>query len=72
MATLTESVGKATFKHLDYVGGLSIQLLAAVRALGAALPFTGNRYRWKATVRQMLQIGVDAVPMVGLMGRWPS
>jgi phospholipid/cholesterol/gamma-HCH transport system permease protein len=67
MATLTESVGKATVKHLDYVGGLSLQLWAAVRALGAALPFTGNRYRWKATVRQMLQIGVDAVPMVSLM-----
>jgi phospholipid/cholesterol/gamma-HCH transport system permease protein len=67
MATLTESVGKATLKHLDYVGGLSLQLWAAVRALGAALPFAGNRYRWKATVRQMLQIGVDAVPMVGLM-----
>ena len=28
---------------------------------------SGNRYRWKVTVRQMLQIGVDAVPMVGLM-----
>jgi phospholipid/cholesterol/gamma-HCH transport system permease protein len=67
MATLTESVGKATLKQLDYVGGLSIQLWAAVRALGAALPVAGNRYRWKASVRQMLQIGVEAVPMVGLM-----
>jgi len=66
MATLNERVGKATLSHLDYVGGLSIQLWA-VRALGAALPFTGNRYRWKASVRQMLQIGVDAVPMVSLM-----
>jgi len=67
MATFTESVGRATLKHLDYAGGLSIQLWAAVRALGAALPVTGNRYRWKASIRQMLQIGVEAVPMVGLM-----
>src|SRR5262249_770345 len=31
------------------------------------LPFVGNRYRWQAAVRQMLQIGVDALPMVALM-----
>lgn len=67
MATLNERVGRATLSHLDYVGGLSIQLWAAVRALGATLPFTGNRYRWKASIGQMLQIGVDAVPMVSLM-----
>ena len=40
MATLNENVGRATLKHLDYVGGLSIQLWAAVRALGTALPVT--------------------------------
>ena len=67
MATLTESIGKATLKHVDYVGGLSIQFWAAVRALGATLPVTGNRYRWKASIGQMLQIGVEAVPMVALM-----
>jgi phospholipid/cholesterol/gamma-HCH transport system permease protein len=67
MATFTEKVGKSTLEHLDYVGGLSIQLWATIRALGAALPFTGNRYRWKASIVQMLQIGVEAVPMVGLM-----
>jgi phospholipid/cholesterol/gamma-HCH transport system permease protein len=67
MATLNERVGRATLSHLDYVGGLSIQLWAAVRALRTTLPFTGNRYRWKASVGQMLQIGVDAVPTVSLM-----
>src|SRR5689334_8490495 len=67
MATLTQSIGRASLKHLDYVGGLSIQLWASVRALGTSLPFTGNRYRWKASMGQMLQIGVEAIPMVGLM-----
>jgi phospholipid/cholesterol/gamma-HCH transport system permease protein len=67
MATLAEGVGKATLKHLDYVGELSIQLWAAIRALGTSLPFVGNRFRWKASVNQMLQIGVDALPMVSLM-----
>jgi len=67
MPTLNERVGRATLDKLDYVGGLSVQLWAALRALRVALPFTGNRYRWKESVRQMLQIGVDAVPMVSLM-----
>ena len=67
MATLIEGVGKKTLNQLDYVGGLSIQLWAALRAIGASLPLVGNRYRWKASVAQMLQIGVSALPMVGLM-----
>ena len=67
MPTLAEGVGKATLKHLDYVGGLTIQSWAGIRALGTTLPFIGNRYRWKASIGQMLQIGVDAVPMVSLM-----
>src|SRR6266849_5557783 len=67
MATLLEGVGQKTLNQLDYVGSLNIQLWATLRAMGASLPIVGNRYRWQATVRQMLQIGVDALPMVGLM-----
>lgn len=67
MATVLENVGAKTIEHLDYVGSLNIQLWATLRAMGSALPFVGNRYRWRATVRQMLQIGVDALPMVALM-----
>ena len=67
MATVLESVGTKTIDHLDYVGSLNIQLWATLRAMGSALPFVGNRYRWQAAVRQMLQIGVDALPMVALM-----
>jgi len=67
MAKFVESVGRDTLKRLDYVGGLSIGLWDAVRALRTTLPLTGNRYRWKASIVQMLQIGVDAIPMVGLM-----
>jgi phospholipid/cholesterol/gamma-HCH transport system permease protein len=67
MATVLEDVGKRTLNDLDYVGSLNIQLWATLRAIGKALPFVGNRYRWQATVRQMLEIGVDALPMVSLM-----
>src|SRR5262249_37736967 len=67
MEIVLESVGKKTLTQLDYVGSLNIQLWATLRAMVSALPFVGNRYRWQATVRQMLQIGVDAFPMVSLM-----
>jgi phospholipid/cholesterol/gamma-HCH transport system permease protein len=67
MANILENVGERTIEHLDYVGSLNIQWWATVRAMGQALPFVGNRYRWKAAVRQMLEIGVDAIPMVSLM-----
>jgi phospholipid/cholesterol/gamma-HCH transport system permease protein len=46
---------------------LKIQWWATVRAIAKSLPFVGNRYRWQASVRQMLEIGVDALPMVSLM-----
>src|SRR5258707_4043398 len=67
MANVLENVGERTIEHLDYVGSLNIQFWATLRAMGRALPFVGNRYRWQATVRQMLEIGVDAMPMVSLM-----
>ena len=67
MATVLEDVGKKTIANLDYVGSLNIQLWATLRAMKNALPFVGNRYRWQASVQQMQQIGVDALPMVALM-----
>jgi phospholipid/cholesterol/gamma-HCH transport system permease protein len=67
MATVLEGIGKKTIDQLDYVGSLNIQMWATLRALRSALPFVGDRYRWQTSVRQMMQIGVDALPMVSLM-----
>ena len=67
MATQLERVGRKTLDQLDYLGSLSIQLWVTLRSMKKALPFVGNRYRCKASVEQMLQIGVDAFPMVALM-----
>ena len=67
MADVLENIGERTIENLDYVGSLNIQWWATLRAMGQSLPFVGNRYRWQATVRQMLEIGVDAMPMVSLM-----
>jgi phospholipid/cholesterol/gamma-HCH transport system permease protein len=62
-----ERVGSATLRYLEYVGGLVIQLRNAVGVIGRTLPLVGNRNRWRSAVRQMLAVGVDAVPMVGIM-----
>jgi phospholipid/cholesterol/gamma-HCH transport system permease protein len=67
VATVLENVGKKTIDNLDYVGSLNIQLWSTLRAMKSALPLVGNRYRWQATVRQVLQMGYDALPMVSLM-----
>src|SRR6201987_4800976 len=66
MPNLLEDVGKKTLDHLDYVGSVNIQWWSTLRAMGNALPFVGNRYRWQESVRQMLQIGGDALPMVSV------
>jgi phospholipid/cholesterol/gamma-HCH transport system permease protein len=62
-----ERLGRATLRRVEYVGGLIIQLRNAFGALGRTLPLVGNRYRWRSAVRQMLAVGVDAFPMVGIM-----
>jgi phospholipid/cholesterol/gamma-HCH transport system permease protein len=67
MANVLQNIGERTIEHLDYVGSLNVQWWATLRAMGQSLPFVGNRYRWQATVRQMLEIGVGATPMVSLM-----
>jgi phospholipid/cholesterol/gamma-HCH transport system permease protein len=67
MANVLEAAGRKTISELDFIGSLNIQLWATLRAMRRALPFVGNPYRWRETVRQMLQIGVDALPMVALM-----
>jgi phospholipid/cholesterol/gamma-HCH transport system permease protein len=64
---VAERIGGATLRDLEYVGGLTIQLRDAVVSLARILPLVGNRHRWRAAVQQMLAIGVDAAPMVGIM-----
>ena len=67
MANLLEITGRETLNYLDYVGSLNIQLWATLRGIRKALPLIGNRHRWHAAINQMLEIGVDALPMVTLL-----
>jgi phospholipid/cholesterol/gamma-HCH transport system permease protein len=67
MPNFLEIAGKETLSQLDYVGSLNIQLWATLRAMRKALPLIGNRHRWRAAVHQMMEIGVQAMPMVALL-----
>jgi len=67
MANLLEITGKETLSQLEYVGSLNLQLWATLRGMRTALPLVGNRHRWKAAVHQMLDIGVNALPMIALL-----
>src|SRR5580700_1009341 len=64
---VVERFGGSTLRQLEYVGGLAIQFWDAAGALGRTLPLVGNRHRWRSAIGQMLAIGVDAFPMVGIM-----
>lgn len=67
VTSFLEYLGKRTVTHLEYVGGLTMQVRAAISALGQTLPLIGKRSRWRSAVQQMLAVGVDAFPMVGIM-----
>jgi len=62
-----ERIGAATLRQVGYVGGLATQFWRALGSLRPTLPLIGNRNRWRSAVGQMLAVGVNAVPMVGIM-----
>ncbi len=64
---VAERVGRATLRHVEYLGGLTTQLWNALRSLGRTLPLLGNRHRWQTAINQMVAVGVEAIPMVGIM-----
>ena len=62
-ANLLEISGRETIKQLDYIGSLNIQLWATLRGMRAAsAPWLETDIDGKPSVRQMLEIGVNALP----------
>src|SRR5580693_2258646 len=62
-----EHVGSSTVGYLEYIGSLVIQSGKTIGALRKTFPVIGNVNRWRSAIRQMLAVGVDAIPMVGIM-----
>ncbi|MGO9241477.1 MAG: MlaE family ABC transporter permease [Bryobacteraceae bacterium] len=65
--TILEAIGSGVMNRLAYVGGLTIQFWSGLRSTPHVLPIAGKRGRWRAAIRQMADVGVEAIPMVGLM-----
>jgi phospholipid/cholesterol/gamma-HCH transport system permease protein len=65
--SMLDQVGHSTLGYLEYVGGLVIQSGRTIRALPRTFPLIGNLTRWRSAIGQMLAVGVDAIPMVGIM-----
>ena len=65
--TILERIGAGTVDRLADLGELSIQFWASLRVSPRVLPIVGKRGRWRAAIRQMSEIGVDALPMIGIV-----
>ena len=64
---ILEAIGGGVNRGLAYIGGITIQFWSAFRASPRVLPFIGKRGRWRSALSQMAVVGVDALPMVGIM-----
>lgn len=62
--SLLASVGRATIRQVEYIGGLTIQFWHGLRLSFRVNPFAGRRLRWKRTVAQMSEIGVRSLPVL--------
>ena len=62
-----ERVGRSAIRGAEDAGTLALQLWAVLLTLPRIMPFAGRRRRWRTAVQQMLSIGAEALPMVGIM-----
>jgi phospholipid/cholesterol/gamma-HCH transport system permease protein len=62
--SVLEDIGGSVIEGFSFVGQLSLQFWSSVLTIPRALPAVGRRGRWLAAIRQMAQIGVDALPMI--------
>src|SRR4030095_12932991 len=64
---LQERVGRLVIPWTEEVGALTIQFWEVLRKAPHVLPIVGTKRRWRATVEQMLVIGVRALPLVAIL-----
>lgn len=62
--SVLEGIGNTVIHRLGYVGQLSMQFWSGLLTIPTVLPMVGKRGRWVAAIRQMAEIGVDALPMI--------
>src|SRR5574342_35797 len=66
MAELLAGMGRRALRARDDLGAAARLLVAVAARLGSAR-FSRKGFRWPATFRQMVRIGVDSLPIVFLI-----
>jgi phospholipid/cholesterol/gamma-HCH transport system permease protein len=64
---IVAGIGRVAISSATEVGTLTIQLWRSLLRAPSALPIVGKRRRWRVALRQMMDIGVSALPVVALM-----
>lgn len=64
---ILEAIGGSVIRQFAYVGGLTIQFWSGLRASRHALPVVGKRGRWRTAMQQIVAIGIEAMPMIGIL-----
>jgi phospholipid/cholesterol/gamma-HCH transport system permease protein len=64
---ILEATGSCVIGQLSYVGGLTVQFWSSLRASSRVLPVLGKRGRWKTALRQIVSIGAQGLPMIGIL-----
>jgi len=62
-----EATGSGVIRQLTYVGGLTMQFWSSLRASSRVLPVVGKRGRWQTAMRQIIAIGVQALPLIAIL-----
>ena len=62
-----ETIGGGVIRQMTYIGGLTIQFWSGLVASRHVLPVVGKRGRWRTAMRQVVAIGIDALPMIGIV-----
>lgn len=66
MFSIAAYVGHQTIIFAKYLGGLA-EIFSKATYWTFVAPFRGKSVRWQATMRQMVVVGFDAVPIVSLI-----
>ena len=62
-----EGIGSGVMRQLNYAGGLTMQFWSSLRASTRVLPVVGKRGRWRTTMKQIIAVGTQALPLIGIL-----
>jgi len=62
-----EATGSAAIRQVSYIGDVTLQFWASLRASIRVLPIVGKRGRWQTAMKQVIAIGIQGLPMIAIL-----